>query len=284
MTVHARVAAARVHLRQSGVSPTEAALDARLLAQFALGWTAERFLAAGHEDEPPGFAPRYQGLVDRRATREPLAYIVGSREFWGLPFDVSSSVLIPRPETELILEAALELFPLKTTAFDVVDVGTGSGCLAVALACERPSARVIATDISDRALDVARQNTERHGVSDRVVCRKANLLDGVVETVDLIVSNPPYVRDIDRPGLQPEVGNHEPAVALFGGADGLGVIRRLLAQAPDRLRPGGHLIFEFGFGQDEWIEELIAETSRLACVGLRRDLNGIARTAIAKHV
>jgi release factor glutamine methyltransferase len=283
MTIHGRVAAARADLRRAGVSADEADLDARLLAQFALDWTAERFYSSGNEQEPPGFAADYRALVDRRATREPLAYIVGSREFWGLRFDITSSVLIPRPETELIVEAALEVLPANA-AVDIIDVGTGSGCLAVALAHERPLAHVTATDISDQALDVARHNAGRHGVGDRVHCQKADLLEGVDQVVDLIVSNPPYVRDRDRAGLQPEVGRYEPAVALFGGDDGLGIIRRLLSDAPDRLSPGGHLILEFGFGQDEWIEDLITGTGRLAYLELRRDLNGVARTVVARRL
>lgn len=281
MTIHARVGAARLQLRAAGVSPVESDLDARLLAQHVLGWTTERFYTDANNAAPDGFAPHYDTLIARRVTREPLAYIVGHREFWGLDLEVNPAVLIPRPSTELIVEAILELFPLQQAALKIADICTGCGCVAVAIAHERPAATLVATDISAQALAVARRNAERHGVADRIAFRHGDLLEGIDGTFDAILANPPYVLDRARPALQPEVRDHEPAVALFGGADGMTLLTRLVDEAPSRLRPGGFLIVEFGLGQDVEIETLFAGTPGLALTGVRRDLQGIARTAIA---
>jgi release factor glutamine methyltransferase len=283
-TVHERVAAARQTLRDAGISADEADLSARVLAEHILGWDTTRFFTNGHEPEPPAFPSAYQALIDRRAAREPLAYITGCQEFWGLSFEVSPAVLIPRPETELIVEAALEQFSHNTSdALAIADACTGSGCVAVALAHELPRASLVATDISQTALEIARRNAEHHRTGDRITFVQANLLDGIDGPFDLIVANPPYVRKGDRPALQPEVRDHEPAVALFGGDSGIDVVTALIEGVPQRLRRGGYLIFEFGFGQDLAVEELIADASELTMIGLRRDLQGIARTLIAQR-
>ena len=213
----------------------------------------------------------------------PLAYIVGAREFWGLDFEVSPAVLIPRPSTELIVEAVLDRFPDRDAALKMADVCTGCGCVAVAIAHEWRRASVAATDISTEALDVAQRNARRHGVWERVVFHETDLLDGVDGPFDAIVANPPYVVDCAAAALQPEVRDHEPAVALFGGVDGLSLVTRLVADAPRRLRSGGSLIFEFGFGQDVEIEDLLAASPDLELVDVRRDLDGIARTAVARR-
>jgi release factor glutamine methyltransferase len=282
-SIHQKVAEARGRFRDAGLSSKGAELDARLLAQFVLGWSAERFIVCGHDPEPPDFARKYDALVERRLGREPFAYIVGQQEFWGLPFDVSPAVLIPRHETELIVEVALELFPDPGSSLSAADLGTGSGCLAVALATERPAARIVATDISATALETARRNAARHGVADRIRFRLADLLDGLEGPFDMIACNPPYVAERDRRGLQPEVRDHEPDVALFGGADGFHIVERLVGGASICLRSGGYLLFEFGLGQDERIESLVAGTDRLRLLELRRDLQGIARTAVVQR-
>ncbi len=282
MTIHARVVAARRRLREAGIPPDEADLDARLLAEHVLGWTTERYFADANVPEPPPFERRYDALVARRAAREPFAYIVGRQEFWGLPFAVTSAVLIPRPETEVVVQIALELFP-GDDALSVCDVGTGSGCIAVAIAHERPRARIIAVDASAAALAVARRNAECHGVADRVEFRHADLLDEV-GSFDLIVSNPPYVAERDRPAIQAEVGRYEPQRALFAGEDGLDVIRRLIADAPDHLSLGAFVAFEFGFGQADEVANLISRATRLRMVDLRRDLQDIPRVAVAQRV
>ena len=278
------VAAARQRLREAGIPLDEADLDARLLAEHVLEWDATRFFTSANGPEPDDFAATYEPLVERRARREPLAYITGRQAFWDLVFEVSPAVLIPRPESELIVETALELFPSPAGVLTIADACTGSGCLAVALARERPAAQVIATDISDVALDVARRNAARHGVADRIQFVRGDVLDPVANPVDLIVCNPPYVAEDDRPGLQPEVRDHEPAIALFGGRDGLRIITRLIDQAPQRLTRGGALIFEFGFGQAERVAELISHVPGLTMVGLRPDLQGIPRAVIANRL
>ena len=283
MNIHVQVAAARQRLRDAGISGTESDLDARLLAQHVLGWSTERFLSDAHAQVPDGFTPQYQTLVERRISREPLAYIVGAREFWGLELEVTPDVLIPRPATELIVEAVLELFPDRSAPLAVADVCTGCGCVAVAIAHERPAARVVATDTSREALEVARRNARRHEVGDRVSVRHGDLLHGIEGTFDAIVANPPYVIDGAGPALQPEVRDYEPALALFGGREGLDLLTRLVADAPKHLRSGGFLVFEFGLGQDVEIEDLLANSPELELIELRRDLQGIARTAVARR-
>ena len=286
-SIQARVATARQQLREAGITPVESDLDARLLAQQVLDWTTERYLTDADGSEPDAFAQAYDALVARRATREPLAYIVGHREFWGLKFEVNPDVLIPRPATELIVEAMLELLPERNAELTIGDVCTGCGCVAVAVAHERPAATVVASDISPAALAVARRNADRHGVGRRTTFRTGDLvrgLDAVDRPFDAILANPPYVVDRARPALQPEVRDFEPALALFGGSDGLEVITRLVAEAPSRLRMGGYLIFEFGLGQDVEIETLVHRAPDLTLVGVRRDLQGISRTAIAQRV
>ena len=280
-TIQERVATARQTLCDAGIGVHEAGFSARVLAEHVLGWSTARYLTSAHESEPPRFAERYDALVARRAAREPSAYITGLKEFWGLALEVSPAVLIPRPETELIVEAAIERFAGRREALAVADAGTGSGCLAVALARELPSASVIATDISQDALDVAQRNAVRHDVAGRIRFVHADLLVGVDGPFDLIVGNPPYVRSGDRPALQPEVRDYEPSVALFGGATGIELVTALVTQAAARLRPGGTLIFEFGLGQDEAVEDLLEKTAGLTLLELRRDLQGIARTALA---
>jgi release factor glutamine methyltransferase len=279
-TIHGRVLNARERLRVAGIPSDEADLDARLLAEHLLGWTTERYFADSNETPPPSFEARFEALVARRAAREPFAYIVGHQEFWGLEIAVSPAVLIPRPETELIVEAALEAIASESPAA-VADVGTGSGCLAVAIARERPRAAIVGTDVSDAAIAIARHNAETVGVATRIVFHHTDLLDGVDDQFDLIVSNPPYVRDGDRANIQPEV-RFEPSGALYAGVDGLDVIRRLVPQSVERLTRGGTLMFEFGFGQADAVSELILSAAALTMVGLRSDLQGIPRVAIAK--
>jgi len=278
VTISACVARARERLRAAGIPSEEAELDARLLAEHVLGWTTERFFSESDAPASAEFDARFTALVARREAREPFAYIVGRQEFWGLSFEVSAAVLIPRPETELIVESALSALH-GVPAPLVADVGTGSGCLAIAIAIER-AASIVATDVSDIALAMARRNAERLNVVDRIAFHRTDLLDGVDARFDLIVSNPPYVRAGDRAGLQPEV-RREPDAALFAGEDGLDVIRRLLAAAVDRLKPGGRLMFEFGYGQDDAVAELISATTGLRMIGLRPDLQEIPRVAIA---
>jgi release factor glutamine methyltransferase len=280
VTIHELVAEARLRLRAAGVQAAEADFDARILAQHLLGWDAAVFFTRWHEAAEDDFIPLYRRLVERRAAREPVAYITGRQEFWGLAFEVSPDTLIPRPETELVVEAALEWLADRSSTAAVADVGTGSGCLAVSIAVERGSTHIVASDISRPALEVAARNAARHGVGDRVTFVQSDLFEHLEGPFDLIVANPPYIPDVDRRALQPEVGRHEPEVALFGGADGMALISRLVHGAPSRLKPSGGLIFEFGFGQADAVDRLISRSPGLRMVDIRRDLQGIARTAV----
>jgi release factor glutamine methyltransferase len=281
-SIHSRVAEGRERLRLAGLATNEADLDARLLAEQVLGWDAARYFAYGHEPEPPTFREAYFRLIARRMDREPVAYITGRQEFWNLTFEVTPAVLIPRPETEIIVEAALTAFHEPDAAFVAADACTGSGCIAVALAHERPSARIVATDISPEALAVARRNADRYEVSDRIRFVAGNLLESATGPFDLIVSNPPYVPDADRDALPAQVRDYEPPLALFAGPDGLESIRRLVAQASERLVAGGWLIIEIGYGQASSVNDLIASTAGLTIAEIRTDLQGIPRTAIAR--
>ena len=282
-TIHQRVAWARDELRRAGIPADEAGLDARLLAQFALQWDAARFLIAADESASSTFIAKYDAFIERRRKREPLAYITSTKEFWNSTFEVSPAVLVPRPETELIVEAALELFPDVGSALSIADVCTGSGCLAVALAEERAGATVTATDVSGDALDVARRNAAHHQVGGRVHFIQTDLLQRVEGTFDLIVANPPYVPIGDRALLQPEVRDYEPALALFAGDDGLSIVRRLVEESPAHLKTGGVLIFEFGFDQASIVRQLISRAEGLTMMGLKQDLQGIPRVAIARR-
>ena len=281
-SLRSHVATARRQFVAAGIDADEAALDARLLAEVVLGWDTARFLTEQAGDAPADFLSRYEPLVARRVAREPVAYIVGRQEFWGLVFEVTPTVLIPRPETELVVETAVaRLAGRATGALAIADVGTGSGCLAVALAREFLDARLMATDISAAALAVARRNARRHGVDARIRFVETDLLAGVDRPFDLIVSNPPYVCERDRDTLQLEVGAFEPAMALFAGPDGMDVIERLVVDAAARLVPEGLLLFEFGFGQAELVAALLSRAPGLTAIDLLNDLQGIPRVAVA---
>lgn len=279
--INALIADARRRFRAAGIEREEAALDARLLAQRLLGWDAARLMTHGDEAASPEFAHDYEGLVARRVFREPLAYITGSREFWNLDIEVTPAVLIPRPETELLIEIALEHFD-HPQPIRILDVCTGSGCVAVGLGREFPKATLVASDISQDALDVARRNLARYGVSSRTQLVRADLLDGVDGPFDLIVSNPPYVPTVDAPGLQPEVREYEPPAALFAGEDGLQIVRRLVVQAAAALARDGILVFEFGAGQDDAVRSIVRAVSSLTLLELKHDLQDIPRAAVAQ--
>ncbi len=290
-TLHSEISAARRALERSGIDPLEAGVDADLLARTVLGWDRARLLASLTDPPPPGFHDAYAELVARRQRREPAAYIVGRREFWRRDFDVGPGVLVPRPETEIIVEEAVARFAGRTAAsvepvhgrpLLVADVGTGSGCLAVTLALELPGSRVVATDTSRIALEFARRNAERHDVRDRIEFVATDLLADVDARFDLVVSNPPYVPAVETADLPEEVREYEPRDALLGGQDGLDVIRRLLLQCESRLHADGLLMFEFGFGQEAGVRKTIAGRPAFQLDTIRRDLQGIPRTAVVR--
>lgn len=224
-------------------------------------------------------------LLRRRATREPIQYILGTQEFRGLDITVTPDVLIPRPETELLVEEALRAV-LGVNEPTVADVGTGSGCIAVALARARRDATVYALDISAAALGVARSNAVRHGTRDRIRFIRADLLEAfggaAAGAFDVIVSNPPYIPALELDGLQPEVARYEPRVALAAGPDGLAFYRRLLREAPPLLKPGGCLIMELGCGQADAVKRLARERGAFDSVECRNDMAGIARVLVAR--
>ena len=281
-TISAQIAEGRHRLLRAGIGHDDATLEARLLAQFVLGWDTARLLSDGSEPPPPSFATSYDSLLSRREGREPLAYITGTKEFWNLRFDVSPDVLIPRPETEGLVEAALDLFPDTGGFLEIADVCTGSGCVAIALAVERPNARIVAADISRAALAMAHRNAAKHQVADRVTCVEGDLLAPLTGRFDAIVANPPYVPSRVRNGLQREVRDFEPSSALFGGADGLEVIRRLVHDSAAFLKSDGYLVFEFGDGQEDAVRQLISDSGALRMVAVKDDLQGIARIAILR--
>jgi release factor glutamine methyltransferase len=283
VTVHDLVVDAGGRLGRAGIRQSEALLDAETLARRVLGWDRARFLTNRGDQAPAGFPELYDRLIRRRERREPTSYIMGSKEFWGLDFEVSSDVLIPRPETEFLVEEALACsrgVASVTGSPFVVDVGTGSGCVAVSLAHEIVTARILATDISAAALVVARRNAVRHGVANRISFVRTDFLAGIGRAVDLIVSNPPYVPRSHAAGLSPEVRDFEPHVALFGGSDGLEKQQRLLEQAVTCLAPSGYLLVEFGDGQEDALRALIAGWPSLRILRVRSDLLGIPRTMV----
>ena len=221
----------------------------------------------------------FEAAIARRAKGEPAQYIMGVQDFYGRSFRVTPDVLIPRPETELLVEAALEVMPANAR---VCDVGTGSGCIAVTLLCERTDAQAVGLDISEAALVVARENASHQSVQDRlefVVSDCFNELDRTTQPFDLIVSNPPYVSAAVLPGLQREVRDYEPLVALTPGADGLSVIRRLLAEAPHFLQSRGYFLFEIGFDQSDRVRDLV-DTSVWTLKDILPDLQGIPRIVV----
>lgn len=279
MTLRETLAAARHRLAAAGIRADEAAIDVDLYARTILGWDRARLLADQREETPPSLEPRFSEWIARREQHEPTAYIVGSREFWGLDLLVTPAVLIPRPESEFIVE---ELLAVAGAQMRVADIGTGSGCLAVSIAHELADASVVATDVSAAALAVARQNAARHRVDSRVEFVHASYLDGVDGPFDAIVSNPPYVRSGDKPALARDV-RHEPDVALFGGADGMMHVAGVLDAAVPRLKPGGWMLMEFGFGQEDDVRAVIDARTALRLDHVRHDLQGIARTAIMQR-
>jgi release factor glutamine methyltransferase len=278
------VVAARERLTRAGIPPDQAGIDAEVLARHVMGWDRATYIT--DRDRPIEHTHRhaYEAAVRRRERREPVAYITGHREFWGLDFLVSPAVLIPRPETEFIVEAAIARLGDRERACAIADVGTGSGCLAVALASEFPRARVTATDVSEAALSLAAANAERNGVARRVTFVKTSMLDEASGPFDLIVANPPYVPRSHETTLSPDVRDHEPDVALYGtGDDGLDLVRTLLKQAPSRLAPEGVLLMEFGFAQGDAVGTAASATPGLQTLEVLRDLQGHERTLVARR-
>ena len=281
MTVRVIADHAAQALISRAFAPADARRDVSVLARHVLGWTMADWVTNAGAVPPAGFAESLQRLVLRRMTHEPVAYITGVREFYGREFMVTRAVLIPRPETEGVVEAVPSGVLANPSAGQPValDIGTGSGCLAITLALEHPYVRVIATDVSREALGMARENAQRLG-ADRVEFLESALVPPGLPPLDLIVTNPPYVPEGDRESLAPDVRDFEPAQALFAGEDGLDVIRALLPLARAALKPGGALVMEIGAGQAGIVTALVANAG-LRLMTIRPDLQGIPRIVVA---
>jgi release factor glutamine methyltransferase len=260
----------------------EARREAGSLLSFILG--KDRTFLISHAEDQVGdeLLIQFQESVKRRAGGEPLQYITGVQDFFGREFRVTPDVLIPRPETELLVEAAIGVSGGPGSAPFICDVGTGSGCIVVTLLCEINNARAVAIDISPAALEIAKLNARNHSVAGRVVFAVSdcfNSLDAGEYQFDLVVSNPPYVSAATIDGLQREVKDHEPLLALSPGPDGLSIIRRLLLEAPAFLKAKGHLIMEIGFDQGEAVKGLVDENV-WHLLEIRPDLQGIPRIVV----
>ena len=272
--------AAAAELRSAGIDAPR--LDARLLMQHALGLTPEALFA--RDDRPLGEAEarRLAALVRRRAAREPLAYLTGCREFWSLELAVDRSALVPRPETETVVEAVIaraEHFPPHPS---LLDLGTGSGCLLVALLSELPGAVGVGIDISAAAVSLARANATRHGFDGRASFMVADWGAPLAARFDIVVSNPPYVAAQALASLAPEIARHEPRTALAGGVDGYASYRQLAPQIARLLAPAGLAAIEFGDGMADEVASLFAAQG-LEEIDRRRDLAGIDRCALFVH-
>jgi release factor glutamine methyltransferase len=259
-------------------------LDAELLLACVLGF--DRVKLYTHFDRPmaPAELERYRALIKRRSAGEPVAYLIGEKGFWTIDLKVDSRALIPRPETEVLVEEALALIDADSQA-TVVDVGVGSGAIALALAVERAGLRVVATDSSADALALAAENAQRLGVADRVDFVRGDLLDGVdagVLPCPVVVSNPPYIGEDERDDVMVDVKDFEPAGALFAGADGLDVIRRLVPAAFSALQAGGHFLCEIGHRQGPAVQEL-CEQAGFVDVFVRQDYSEHDRVVRARR-
>jgi release factor glutamine methyltransferase len=254
-------------------------MNAEVLLMFVLGCDRAYLYARPERELSPDEQNRYDDALEQRARGVPAQYITGHQEFWGLDFIVGPAVLIPRPETEHLVEAVLEL--CKTIERPrMVDIGTGSGCVALALASELPHAEVHATEISADALEIARANAARLLLTDRVTFHSTDLLDGIAGPFDIVASNPPYVGESEYDKVQLEVRKFEPRCAVFAGPDGMDVIRRLAPQARAVLKPGGFLAIEIGYSQEAAVRAVLRDWQDVRAVP---DLQGIPRVIVAKY-
>ena len=279
-------------LRDTAVALAAAGIDnvrfeARLLLAHAAGLSVEQLIARGAEPAPAAVAERLRALAARRVLREPMAYILGEREFWGLPFKVSPAVLVPRPDSETLIEAALALMPDRQRPWRIVDLGLGSGCLLLTLLREFPAARGVGLELSEEALAVAQANAEALEVAARARLvsgdwRQPDWQQRLGGPFDLLVSNPPYIEAGAIEQLMPEVARFEPRLALDGGPDGLAAYHAIASAARALVAPGGRVLVEVGEGQALEISRIFTAAG-LAMDGLWKDLAGIDRVVSAKH-
>ena len=279
-------------LRDTAVALTAAGIDnvrfeARLLLSHAAGLSIEQLIARGPDPAPVAVFATLRDLTARRVRREPMAYIMGEREFWGLPFKVSAAVLVPRPDSETLIETVLGLFPDRGRPLRIADLGLGSGCLLLTLLREYPQAVGVGIDASPEALEMASVNAGALGVASRARLeagdwREAGWAERLGGPFDLLVSNPPYIESATIDGLMPEVARHEPRLALDGGADGLAAYRAIAAEAARLVVPGGWAVVEGGEGQAADIAALFAAAG-LKPGAPRQDLGGVDRVVPAQH-
>ena len=279
MTVRQALKNAESRLLSEGVDDPR--MEAQVLLAHLLSVSRARLYADLLDPIPADAQDEYDRMVERRAVGEPTAYLTGRREFYGLDLHVDPRVLIPRPETELLVELALDRASVLERPL-IAEVGVGSAAVAVSLARHLPTATIYATDLSTEALEVAAINCRAYGVEDRVRLLHGDLLGPVPEQVDVILSNPPYVNRRDLSSLPIEIREHEPRVALDGGADGLDVIRRLLPQVRDRLKPSGAFLMEIGYDQAHGVRDLACSAFPGSEVELVKDLAGIERVLVVR--
>ena len=273
------IAAAAARLKAAGIEAP--AREARLLLVHATGLTTGRIVAYPEQIVAPTLIAAFEQLVDRRARREPVSRILGHREFWSLDFIVTPATLDPRPDSETIVEAALDRVPDRNAALTLIDFGTGTGCLLLALLSELPRGFGIGIDRSEDAARVAATNAAALGLAARARFVVGDWAEALTGGVDLIVANPPYIPEGDIAGLAPEVRDHDPLGALAGGADGLAPYRALAPAAARLLKPGGHVVFEIGQGQAAAVGDLATAAGLVPCEE-RADLGGIIRAVVLR--
>jgi release factor glutamine methyltransferase len=264
-----------------------ASLDARILIGHALGLDLTGLITSAQRQLTASESAQIEGFARRRLAGEPVARIVGEKEFWGLPLQLSPATLVPRPDTETVVELALELLGadgVTNRPLRIADLGTGSGAILLALLSELPTAHGFGTDISEQALQTATANAARVGLAHRATFIACDYASGLSGPFDLIVSNPPYIRAADIDGLAVEVRNHDPRAALDGGADGLDAYRSLIPQAADLLAPGAILIVEAGEGQSGLINGLMTMAGLTPTGAPKADLGGIPRAVAARKM
>lgn len=269
MNLRQALTKARDTLVKSNVE--DASLEGEILLRYLLAIDRAGLFSDLDRELSPRQKKEFAGLLERRLSGEPAAYITGHREFYGLDFEVDQHVLIPRPETELLVELALKTARSHNMT-KIADIGTGCGAIAISLAVHLPGAVLYATDISPEALEVARDNLKKHGVADRVILLRGDLLEPLEKPVDMIVANLPYVKEADLPP-----NGREPRQALDGGKDGLDQIKRLGRQAGGKLNMGGYLLLEIGQGQAEMVVDILCKVFSAAAVEVHKDLAGIER-------
>ena len=277
LTIRQALVAAGGQLREAGVD--DAMLDAGLLLAHVIGGDRLTLIRDGDRDLNAEEIRAFGGLIAARAARQPVSRLLGHREFWSLDLQIDAAVLDPRPDSETIVAAALEQLPQSEGVYRIADLGTGSGCLLLALLRERPRAWGIGLDISANAIGRARENARALGLADRAHFLVGNWGDGLAPGFDMIVVNPPYIPSADIAGLAPEVRCHDPALALDGGADGLVAYRALVPDLRRLLQPNGYAVLECGYGQSSALRKII-EVGGLRLVGCHADLGGVDRCLV----